>query len=193
MRIEVTGAAESTLRQLADDVGVLYEPEPSAWVLATMSGSVQSFLQTQAWEEHPDLNWPRADFDPVQLRFSGRQDVSQQLVLSRYQDPNRGRWLYWIWRGRECAEINDPAWGRYAILASRAQSVLHNNPLDGTVTVPATVPLPRLLARAFVLSTGYAPSSLVSGARSYQSYKAVPPDVYRVVSAKLGMNEGETN
>jgi hypothetical protein len=191
-RIEVQAASAAVLRAFAEDVGVLYEDPPPAWSLAGLSGSLQQFLESLNWSRRPDLNWKRTDFDPGQLRFVGRRDPDAALILSRYQDPVRGRWSFWMWRGGEGVEVDDPSWGRYAVLAACGRTVVQYDRVSGQFAVPASVPLPGMLSRAVSLCSGHAlataPPSRAAGGPNVrmQVYRDVPSDVYRVCAEKIG-------
>jgi len=197
-RIEIQATSDAVIRQVAEEVGVIYEPVPPAWSLVSMSGALDGFQQSLKWSTRPDLNWARSDFDPGRLRFAGRRESGDPLILSRYQDPIRGGWIFWLWRGDECAEIDDPSWGRYAVLAACGRFVLEYEATSGQLTVPASVPLPRLLSRAATLCSGYAPATIARpGVNSgptrlrYHLYRSVPPDVYHVCSGKIGQRASE--
>jgi len=192
-RIEVQAASTVVLRAFAEDTGVVYEALPPAWSLAGMSGSLEQFLESLKWSRRPDLNWERVDFDPGQLRFIGRRDPDAALILSRYQDPVRGRWSFWMWRGDEGAEVEDQSWGRYAVLAACGLTVVQYDRVCGQFAVPASVPLPRLLSRAGSLCSGHAPATVVPTGRAaegphlrLQVYRDVPFDVYHVCAEKIG-------
>jgi len=197
-RIEIQANSDAVMRRVAEEVGVLYATVPPAWSLASMSGALDGFHRSLGWSKRPDLNWARSDFDPGQLRFGGRRESSDRLILSRYQDPVRGGWIFWMWRGDECAEIGDPSWGRYAVLAACGRTVLRYDQTSGQLMVPASVPLPRLLSRAATLCSGYAPATIADPGLApgptwlrYHLYRSVPPDVYGVCSEKIGQRASD--
>jgi hypothetical protein len=195
-RIEVQAASETLIAQLAGDVGVLYDEVPAAWALSALAGSVEELLGSLAWSRRPNLSWPRADFHPAELRFAGRQ-TSDGLILARYEDPVRGQPRFWLWRGEDNAELDDPAWGRYAVLAACRRRVLDYDAATGDLSVPAGARLPRMISRAATLCSGYAPTVAVRGGgiegapRRYHVYRRVPEDVYRVLAGKVGQLEGK--
>jgi hypothetical protein len=191
-RIEVQATAGAVLEQVADDLGILYEAIPPAWSLASSGSSVETFLQSLTWLTRPDLTWTRVDFDPDYLRFGGRRD-SGPLILARYQDPVRGRWVFRLWREDESADINDPSWGRYAVLAAFGRVVLRYDPMLGELGVPLGVPLPRLFFRAIALCSGFAanvptPMRGANGSaiHSYHEFHSVSADVYSACATKIG-------
>jgi hypothetical protein len=191
-RIEVQASTGAVLEQLAEDLGILYEAIPPAWSLASSSSSVETFLQSLTWLTRPDLTWTRVDFDPDHLRFGGHRD-SGPLILARYQDPVRGRWVFRLWRENQSADINDPSWGRYAVLAAFGRIVLGYDPMLGELGVPLGVPLPRLFSRAISLCSGFAASVTTprhgadgSAIHSYHEYHSVPEDLYSACAKKIG-------
>jgi hypothetical protein len=191
-RIEVQATSGSILEQIAEDIGILYEAIPPAWSLARYSSSIEAFLQSLTWLVRPDLTWTRVDFDPDHLRFGGRR-VSDPLILGRYQDPVQGRWVFRLWREGESADVSDPSWGRYAVLAALGRIVLRYDPMLGELAVPLGVPLPRLFSRAVTLCSGSAsrvttPGHGAAGSEiySYHEYQSVPADVFGACAEKLG-------
>jgi hypothetical protein len=87
----------------------------------------------------------------------------------------------------------DRDWGRYLILKEARRNVLAYDARHFLLAVPVSAPLPRLLARACTLCSGYAPrNALASGQAvtlpapcSYEVYSAVPPDIATTVAAKV--------
>jgi hypothetical protein len=191
-RVEVEADSDSAMHEFATQVGVVYESIPVSWSLAGISGSVDEYLAALEWSHRPDLSWPRSDFNPEALHFAAPRGDSSPLLLSRYQDPVRGQFRYWLWKGDLSAPA-DPAWGRYAVLQLHRNDVLRYEPESGTLSVPSTVPLPRLLSRALTLCSGYAARAMSQPADRqaprilrYDVYRSVPPDVNRVCAEKLG-------
>ena len=84
------------------------------------------------------------------------------------------------------------------MLASRRETVLEYKDGDGDLAVPTGVPLPRLLARAATLCSGYVSRTEVrAGKRGdvptrYRVYRSVPPDVFHECAGKTGqLPDGE--
>ena len=190
-RIEIEADSHSALNSFAEAADVPYVVAPTAWSLAHFTGSLAHYLELLQWSTRPDLTWPRSDFDPARLRFAGVRSDSSNLTLARYQDPVRGRFLFRLWKEGSSADV-DPAWGRYAILQDREMAVVTYQSHGALVGVPATVPLPRLVARALTLCSGYAPvqrsrgEAMTSPPSQCDMYRSVPLDVYRLCMTKLG-------
>jgi hypothetical protein len=101
--------------------------------------------------------------------------------------------LYQLWRGATYQNV-DRDWGRYLVLKEIARNVLAYDARHFLLAVPSNAPLPRLLARACALCSGYAPRPAGSGDKAlilparcqYDIYSAVPPDIAAAVAAKAG-------
>ena len=190
-RVEIEADSHSDLSAFAEAVEVPYVVTPTAWTLAHFTGSLAHYLDLLHWSTRPDLTWPRSDFDPTRLHFAEARSDSSSLTLARYQDPVRGQFLFRLWKGGASADV-DPAWGRYAILQDRGMAVVTYQSHGALVGVPATVPLPRLVARALTLCSGYAPvqprtgEAKTSPSSQCEMYRSVPLDVYRLCMTKLG-------
>jgi hypothetical protein len=192
-RVEAEGVTHESLRQLASIVGVPYASLPPAWTIAEFSGGVGEYCDALAWSPLPELTWERADFDTGLLRFLPPSEESEEMRLSRYQDPARPRFLYRLYKDGLGVEV-DAEWGRYAVVREVNVSAVAYDESTGEVAVPQSVPLPPLLARACALCTGYAPrtiprsaaSSDLPGRSRLTVYDGVPPDVLATVAAKAG-------
>jgi hypothetical protein len=189
-RIELRGTSTDVLHDVAERLRVAHEPVAPAWSLLSASASLEAYRESLSWREDTDLNWRREDFDPGELRF-GPVRQTGDLVLSRYIDPVRGTWRFWLWRGQERAEVDDPSWARFAVLSSAGQRALTYDAREGSLAVPASVPLPRLLARAMALTSGYAPSTINRpdgkfGSRRYQVFPGVAADTFDACARKTG-------
>jgi hypothetical protein len=155
------------------------------------SGSLQEYLQSRAQVQSPELDWPRRDYDVRTLQFrpgGGAEGVR----LSVYEHPLRPERLHHFWEGKAYWKV-ERDWGRYALLRHAGIDVLAYDPRRFLLLVPSGAPLPRLLARACVLCSGYAPAfsqragcPIASPERTgFYVFRAVPPVVARTVANKL--------
>lgn len=185
-RVELCAESEEDMIAVSRELAVRYNPNPAAWSLAGVSGSVEGYLEALAWDEREDLNWDRREFDPEGLRFVSSADDAEgsRLRLVTYTHPAGWDWRDWLWHDGASADV-DRSWGRYCVLASVGRSVLHYNHQEGVATVPRQVPLPKLLARALALSSGLAPRFVPGIGIGLNAYHAVPRQVFEVVAAKL--------
>jgi hypothetical protein len=174
-RVSVSADGESSLAECATKLSVPYSEVPAAWTIAQMSATLNDIVENLNWAEAPELNWPRTDFDPEYNSFKEAGDSRASFRVTRYLDPTRNIFRYYVWDGVLCAPI-DADWGRY-----------HRVNL---LAIPRTVPLPRLLARSVSLCSGSMAHPLQSrlGKRhlDFVVYELVPQVVAEVVAAKVG-------
>lgn len=188
--VEVEAASLGVLEELSSSLGIGSTTVPPAWQLAEFSGSLEAYLSSLSWKEEPEINWSRSDFCVEQVRFADGRSP-QSLRLSRYRDPVRGSFRYYLWRARSTAEV-DPHWGRFAVLAEAGRQVVEYDRSTFTLSVPRYLPLPRLLARALALCSGRPAAQPGVGRRAElevvqkKEYRSVPSDVAGVVARKLG-------
>jgi hypothetical protein len=194
-RICVEIETEGALSEFASRLRVNLFSVPPAWILLEYSGSTEEYASTCPTIRAPELNWPRLDFNPdvLQFRFIGSE--APAVRLSKYQHPVRGVAHYQMWRG-ETYQTVDRDWGRYLVLKESARNVLAYDARHFLLAVPANTPLPRLLARACTLCSGYVPRIVELGAKPltlpapcpYDVYSGVPPEIAAVVAAKVGQS-----
>lgn len=194
-RVEIEAEDADDMARFAEAAGVAFARVPAAWSIVLLAGGLDGYLARLSWSRDPEIGWQRQDFDPKSIMFGlpGTSDAR----LSRYQDPIRGTWVYRLVREGESAPV-DPSWGRFAVLDWNGKGILNYDPGRGCLRVPATSPLPRLIARALVLCSGRAPELVTDplwepgsqrgsgyAPRYVERYEGVPADVYEVVTSKL--------
>ena len=197
-RIEIEANDVADMVPFAQDVGIRLAPVPPAWSLALAVGDLRGYVSRLTWSDDPEISWRREDFDSVSGRFDAPCDAPQRL--SRYQDPIRGVWRYRLVHENSSAPV-DPAWARWIVLHWASQTVIDYNASTGLLSVPVSVPIPRLMARALVLCSGRAPGLARVGTRNaspkiasddpegwVETYEAVPSDIFEVISSKLGQS-----
>jgi hypothetical protein len=190
-RIAVLGESTEDLARLAQETDFAFQETPASWTILNFAGSLGEYLSGCEWLRTEKLNWDERQFDVERLRFSATPS-SGDLQLIRYIHPSRQYPIYYLWRGGEAARV-DPDWGRFATLKEAARSVIHYDQSACAVLLPATVPLPKLLARALCLCSGLVPLA-VSGsavvdssvtAPLFRVYSDVPHEFAQIVAAKL--------
>lgn len=193
-RIIVEAESVEIFSSLAEKLHIGFSEAPPAWSLLHFSGSLQEYLDSRAWRTEQELNWLRRDFDPANLQFHEPPINSSDFRLSSYSEPVRvGLMKHYLWRDGVKAEVNRN-WGRYAVLLWHHQNVLAYDAHRMIFVVPTNAPLPRLLARALALCSGYAPSFVeksqlaVTSSEQYgfDIFDGVPSDIAEIVAAKLG-------
>jgi len=190
-RVVLRAPADSSLIDFAGSLGITLTATPPAHALVCMSATLDQIAASLEWKTAPELQWPSADFDPEHNRFTRPQDGRLPFRLTRYLDPVKNIFRYYMWNSDECAAI-DPDWGRYLALQKSGFSVLYFDSTKHLLTMPRSLPLPRLLARAVVLCSGSSPRTLMrsSGreATDFAIYELVPNSIARLVAAKVGQD-----
>ena len=198
-RIEVEANDHSAMIQFGKEVGLRVAQVPPSWPLALRAGGLSGYLSGLVWSDDPEIGWRRQDFDPDSGGFGAPGDTLRRL--SRYQDPIRGLWRYRLVCGASSTAV-DPAWGRWAALHWASRHVVKYDPSKGLFSVPASVQIPRLIARALVLCSGRPPGLAKSGACEapakefgavpaswVETYSVVPAEVAGVITSKLGQSK----
>src|SRR5262249_10329132 len=192
-RIGVASESEGALSRLAAALRVGFPSTPPAWALLAHCAAGDEIACSRPLTEAPDIDCPRLDFDTATLRFRRAGAGRLPARLSKYQHPARGTTLFRLWQGTAFRDL-EPDWARYLALKESARNVLCYDARHFRLAVPSSVPLPRLLARACALCSGYAPRPLVPAGRpvalpsscAYDVYLSVPPDIAAAVAAKVG-------
>lgn len=187
-RVHLTGESVGDLEEAARSLGICFVHEPPAWVLLKMSGTLDDYLASRTWRAG-ELNWQRRrDFDWRRLQFRFEQQKQDKVRLTYYQEKYQHE--YWLWKGEKRARV-ERDWGRYAVLHHAGVNVLIYDERHRLLMVPASVPLPRLLARALTLCSGFA-APFVSVERvanprhvAWRSPEQHGFNIYRGISAKI--------
>lgn len=171
--------------------------QPAAWSLVNFSAGLEDIKNNLSYEIRPDLNWDKKrTFSTETLKFSWIYNTEKPQGLVEYTNPVDQQRLHWIWEGNQTSEV-DRDWGRYVILAAEGVDVMLYDDRRYLLAVPATVPLPRFLARAATLCSGKAPESAKIGedaigglpaGHTVDIYTAVPSSIALMISEKLSQN-----
>lgn len=185
-RIEASAEHTGDLERLARSAGCAFPAPPPALSMASVAASVVDYLDGLEWTSDTELDWPRSDFIPEKLRFDSRGHFDGHLRLSQYRHPDGYSVRDYLWRDG-LAAATDRSWGRFAVLADSGIQPLRYDRRSGTVLIPVTTPLPRLLARSLTLSSGLAPREVTDrSGPSMRAYANVPAGLVSVVSKKIG-------
>jgi len=190
VRVTVAAETREDLLSIAEETGIKFEENPASWRILNFAGSLNDYLACVEWQRTDRLNWEEQQFDPARLQFSGTP-FDGEIQLIKYIHPSRQYPLYFLWRGGEAARV-DPDWGRFAIM-SNGRNVIHYERLAGVLLLPATIPLPKLLARALCLCSGLVPrfisGSAVTGSLVnvplFTLYVNIPPEFAEIAAGKL--------
>ena len=187
-RVAVYADSEDLLGEYAQSIGVVYQPTPASWSFCHLSTGLDDVVNSLRWSSPAELQWQRSDFDVQRATFRPRVGARPAQGLTRYLDPVKGSYRYWLWRGDTAADI-DPDWGRYCAFRDAGRSVLHYDRNSQLLGVPRTAPLPRLLARALTLCSGYSPSaprrSPFNDQSALEVFQMVPRAIVDLVADRL--------
>jgi hypothetical protein len=161
---------------------------PPAWSILHFAGSLDDYIGTLQPEDLTSLNWDREDFDPDALFFRKllRKDTA---VLSRYTHPTRRTRLYVLRQAGRTVRV-EAEWGRFALMSALAHDVLVYDAQAFALTIPITMPLPKLLARSLCLCSGLLPCEVDGihwpGSRvKARVYRRVPLSIAELIAKKL--------
>ncbi|MDP7980344.1 hypothetical protein [Bacillus multifaciens] len=167
---------------------------PACWTLLAAVPSIQEVMDSLKYNVEAELNWKKNIFCNIQLQF--RQfHCSDKVKLINYTNPISQQQQTWIWNGKQAAKI-DRNWGRYVLLAHYKIRVLLFDEINQSLAVPTTVPLPKELAKASALCSGYLPrdkalikqvGKLNKGIR-VTVYEGISNEMAVEISKKLGQN-----
>jgi hypothetical protein len=192
-RVAVQTPTVEDMKSVATELGIGFTETPSAWTLLHASTSLDSALSACHWQPEASLNWRRKDFDPTALQFTARASAAEPARLVRYTDPKRQTRRHYFSKGGQWALI-DREWGCYAALRAWDLNVLAYDRRQFNMAVPASAPLPPLLARSLALCSGFAPTFLPASLaswhgperRGFDVYRLIPPQIAEAVASKLG-------
>lgn len=194
-RVALEADTDEHLRSLAEATGFGYSPTPPSWTILHFAGSIAEYMQTCSWEQVRELGWERKTFDRGRLFFVPGDLKLAGSELKSYSDPVRGTSVHRLWDGDQSANV-DRDWGRYEILRRHARSVLVYDVRHCRLAVPSTVPLPKLLARAAGLCSGYAPGRIFGAnlpldcgpSLVFDVYRGVPQGTAERIAEKVGQS-----
>lgn len=193
-RIIVEAVDKETLSTISQEAGIDCDlDEPAAWKLINLSLSITEMSGNVAFEPRQAPSWTCRIFRDDQLKFSsvGKQP-DHSLWLAEYVNPIDKQRRHWLWRAADAAKV-ERNWGRYIVLAEQGRNVLLYEGRSRALVVPATTPLPGLIARAAALSAGAHPAvgttrrplaSIPAGHPMFL-YQDVPYAIVEMIATKL--------
>ena len=193
-RIIVEAVDKETLAAIAQEAGIDCDlDEPAAWKFVNLSLSITQINSHLVFEQRQEPNWARKIFREDQLKFSRvGPSADRTWWLAEYLNPVDKQRLHWLWRDTAAAEVARD-WGRYVTLAEKGRSVLLYDDRSCAFAVPATTPLPALLARAAALSTGTHPDlrttkgtvASIPAEHPILLFQDVPCPIVEMIASKL--------
>lgn len=187
-RVTLRAPVNSNLDECANYLGITLAATPSAYALASVSATLHQIAASLEWKTVPELNWPFADFDPEHNNFTSVKEGRASFRLTRYLDPVKNVFRYYVWDSDGCAEI-DLDWGRYLALHKSGFNVLYFDSTKHLLAMPKSLPLPRLLARSVALCSGSSPRPLTNSSDGHLTnfvvYELVPRCLADLIATKL--------
>jgi len=191
IRVVIQAEYAKDITDLGCTMNIKFENEPPAWSILNFSASLSGYMKTLQWSKRRELNWRHNDFNFDSLNYTDKQQQETTIRLSRYTDPVKNVNLYLLWKDDQCAEV-DGDWGRYLALKVAGLNVTLYDPQRFLFAVPRTIPLPRLVARALTLCSGYLPryardlTIMRSNNLGLAVYQEVPPQLAQLAATKIG-------
>ena len=194
-RVVIQAHSTEQVSNVADLLGIRYADTPSAWTILHFAGSLDEYLTTRQWSLGNELNWSRKEFNFNSLQFEYAGQEVSTVRLSSYLDRIRNTQICLLWKDGRYAQL-DRDWGRYAALEAAGLNIMIYDQQRLLLATPASVPLPRLLARSLALCSGYAPQFIPRQKLAYFSpetvgfdlFSDVPPQIAEMVAGKLGQS-----
>jgi hypothetical protein len=167
---------------------------PASWELLHFSAAIEALKNSIVLKERQDINWPRRNFSTKSLKFQRSINEETPLRLVEYTDPVTQRKRHWLWEKNQSADV-DRDWGRFLLLNAHGLNILLYDERRKFLGVPKTVPLPRILARAVTLCSGFVPLEIqlgneplgaLPGCSWLHLYSGVALPIAALISEKLG-------
>ena len=156
---EYNGKAYSPIQRVAEQVGIPYlADEFTTWQLLDRSGSLAEYQTAlQPEPEAQTATWTLRVFNPALLSFerATTNTFDQSFTLVERQ-LNAYEYVHYLWIDGQSYRV-DKNWGRFLVLQKRGQQVIFQRERYNQIAIPATLPLPRVLARGFALLSGKIP------------------------------------
>lgn len=193
--ILIEAAAEPVIKDLASYMRIskFVDYSPSA-ALARFSTNISELKESMNVEIPSDLDWPNKTFDIDRLSFKKGKLPRDKPSLVVYTSPIDQHRLHVYWKENIGHEV-DRDWGRYLVLYENGARVVLYDKKSQNFAIPATVPLPRLLARAVTMCSGRVATSApltdnkignIMAKQPLEIYSAVPAHIAYLIAEKLG-------
>ncbi|MFA4850218.1 MAG: hypothetical protein WC626_10885 [Methanoregula sp.] len=163
--------------------------------LINFSADVKELKMSISPIQTSEPNWVSRTFNNSQLKFERRKTDDEGSKLSSYISPINQQRLHIFWDQGKGYEI-DRDWGRWLVLSEHEKNVICYDKRLQILAVPATLPLPILLARAVTFCSGRSPLTLTERENNsdipfghpLDAYLSVPFLVAEAIAKKLGQN-----
>jgi hypothetical protein len=153
--------------------------------LLDFSCNVEQMHKELKFEQSTELNWPKLVFSTKTLSFAGSAAPNSSNLLVEYTNRVSRRKVHLVWNNGRGAGV-ERDWGRFIVLFLEKINVLLYNKKKFQLLVPATIPLPALIARAVTLKSGMVPVEKTIGRKRYWIYGGIDPVFAIHAVQKLG-------
>ena len=189
---------ERSLAEIAEECNMIFEPNKlPQYRLCRFSGSIDEYFRTLVpLDDFKDYGWNTKVFDGDQLKFQAvhPDQIDKNFCLVEYR-LNEYTFLHRLWVDGLAYEVNKN-WGRFIILEKEGKNVVFFDRDNSSIAVPASLPLPRLLAEAITLCSGKAPEArylkLGETATVFNIYENIPSFLSDAYFKKIGQKQIET-
>jgi hypothetical protein len=183
-----------TIKEIANVSKISYTNSVSAWAIINYCSGIHEVMEKAVFEKKSPLkNWKCRVFSTKSLQFLNKSQDQNEIQLVEYTNPTTQQKQHWLWKGDQAARV-DRDFGRYLALSHYEVNILVYDNLNNRLSVPESIPLPRLFARTLTLCSGIAPMRATIGADNkfglpsklpVSVYSKVPTEISNILSSKL--------
>lgn len=164
---------------------------PYSWAILQRAAGIDEIRSSLEYTKQAEPNWQQRTFNDKYLFFTERKSISAVKLIT-YTNPYSQQQVTWLWNGATAAEV-DRNWGRYLMLNHSKNNVLIYSQREEKLSIPATVPLPKVYAKAAAMCSGMAPRReviakevrFIDKGTPILSYDSVPLPIAELLARKL--------
>lgn len=192
----IEALSHETLQELCQYLKVRYLPHSPVPIFLEYSANISNLNDSLEFKHFAEPNWTSWIFNPNYLKFEKGKNDGKYPLLASYVRPIDQQRLHIYWVNGKGAEI-DRDWARWLILSNIKSKVILYDNRQQLLGIPATLPLPGLLARSAVLCSGRAPISTsindkktsdIPSGHPMDLFLSVPFSIAKEISSKLNQN-----
>lgn len=178
---------EESLKAFAEELKIKFSSDYFLQVaLLNFSANIEDYENTLQETSEKDYDWARYVFNPETLRFEKSETANFEKSFSLLQYKlNEYTYQHRLWRDNKCYQV-DLNWGRFVALKYFRKNVILYDGVNNKVAIAIELPLPRLLAEAIMLLSGFAPDFKMIEERKYRVYINIPSIFTANLFKKLG-------
>ncbi len=189
-------SSEDVLNQIMQDLKIkIFLPDSPVLSLIDYSTDINELINSIPASQLSEPNWISWTFDKSQLKFMKGKPSESGATLSSYVCPISQQRTHIFWKNGKGHEI-DRDWGRWLVLSEYKKNVIIYDKRLQILAIPATLPLPILLARAITLCSGRSSLALMESEKigdippnhPLDGYLSVPLPVAEAMAKKLNQN-----